>query len=794
MNGNLAKLARLNLVLLTIRNIHQILFKEKDRQQLLQKICDKLVEMRGYHNAWIALWDHNRRIIGVAEAGLGQDLDPVLARFEAGGSITCVRRIMKQSHLELITDPGSICTDCSLATSYADRAAISVKLEYNGQVYGFLVLSTPIEIGFDSDEQDLVRGVADDIAFGLHKIRVETELAQTKSELELTRFSIDHAMDMLYWMDQTGNIVDVNDATCKRLGYTRSELTALNVVDVDQGITRTDYPRLWRDLKSEGTAKVISMHRRKHGGVIPVEVTHNYIRFENRQYDCAFARDITDRLENEKIINDNMRDLRKRIKELNCLFRLSSLVEQRSLTVKELLQGTVDLIPSAMKYPDSACARIELLENQATTRAYKETPWLLKSEIRVHGVKQGLIKVFYTQERPLSDQGPFLKEEQNLLRVISGRLGRILERRQAEADLQASEKRFRDLVEYSLIGILIVRDGDIVYANPEHVRLFGQALNPFGPDFAPHIHPDDRQKAAKLFDSIVSGTKQMLELDFRFSTKTTASGSHGTNSDPNKWVQCRASQIEVRGRRAICFNTMDLTQAKKLEHMIKVQDKMASLGRVTAGIAHEIRNPLSGINIYINTLEKLFPDLEQHGRVEEIFNQLQSASGKIETVIRRVIDFAKPGAPNFVLTDINAPINDALQLMAVTLRKSGSTIVTDLDRDMPAVRIDPHLIEELFINLLTNATDAMKKKVGKKKIGVRSYIRGDFLILEVIDSGVGVPVESREVIFDPFHTTKSDSTGIGLSLCRRIVTDHGGTIAVGTSAWGGGKFTVEIPL
>lgn len=788
MDNNLTKLARLNLVLLTIRNINQILLKEKDRQQLLQKICDKLVEMRGYHNAWISVWSPETGIRAVAEAGLGQALNPVLKRLEAGQDITCVRRILNRSQPVLIEDPDKNCPDCPLATSYAGRAAISVRLKYNDIFYGFMVLSTPIEIGFDADEQKLVDGVAADIAYGLHKIEVETELARTQSELELTRFSIDHAMDMLYWIDPAGNIVDVNQTTCKRLGYERDELVKLNLTNVDQDLTATNYGRLWRELKKTGTVKAVSMQCRKQGGVIPVEVTHNYIRFEKREYDCAFARDITDRLDNEKILNDNMQALRKRIRELNCLFRLSDLIEKRRLNIQDLLQGTADLIPSAMKYPDSACARIDVGDSQAISRHYQETPWSLSSEIQVHGEKKGQIKVCYTEKKPLSDIGSFLKEEQILLRVISERLGRILERKQAEADLKASEKRFRDLVEYSPIGILIVRDRDIVYANPEHVRLFGRSLNPFEPDFAPYIHPEDRDKVARFSDAVADGPKQMLELDFRFRIQKD-DAANGT-----RWVQCRASRIEVRGKAAICFNVMDLTQAKKLEHLIKVQDKMASLGRVAAGIAHEIRNPLSGINIYINTLEKLSAELQQQKRVKEIFSQIQSASGKIESVIRRVIDFAKPGAPNFVLTDINIPIQDALKLMAVTLRKSGSSIETDLEQDMPAVRVDPHLIEELMINLLTNAIDAMEKNSGPKKIGVCSFRRKDLLRLEVIDSGSGVPPEAREVIFDPFHTTKSDSTGIGLSLCRRIVTDHSGTISVGTSKWGGGKFTVDIPL
>ncbi len=145
-----------------------------------------------------------------------------------------------------------------------------------------------------------------------------------------------------------------------------------------------------------------------------------------------------------------------------------------------------------------------------------------------------------------------------------------------------------------------------------------------------------------------------------------------------KWVHCQASQIEYQGKDAVMVNMMDMTKTKELEHLLIIQDKMASLGRVAAGIAHEIRNPLSGINIYLNTLKKLHHQAGSEEKVEQILRHLQSASIKIESVIRRVMDFAKPSEPKLTLIDINEPITDAINLTAVTMRKSGVNIETFL--------------------------------------------------------------------------------------------------------------------
>ena len=239
---------------------------------------------------------------------------------------------------------------------------------------------------------------------------------------------------------------------------------------------------------------------------------------------------------------------------------------------------------------------------------------------------------------------------------------------------------------------------------------------------------------------------------------------------------------------------MDLTQAKELERLVMIQDKMSSLGRVAAGIAHEIRNPLSGINIYLNTLEKIYDRAESLDKVKQILGQMQSASGKIESVIKRVMDFSRPSEPQLVSIDINTPIREAIGLSSVSLRKRGIKIETSLAEDLPSCRADPQLIEQLVLNLITNAAEAMKTIDGDKKIEVNSSIENNHIIVSISDSGPGVPSNMRDKIFDPFFSTKNDSTGIGLSIAQRIVTDHGGSLTVSQSKWGGAEFTIAIQI
>jgi len=355
--------------------------------------------------------------------------------------------------------------------------------------------------------------------------------------------------------------------------------------------------------------------------------------------------------------------------------------------------------------------------------------------------------------------------------------------------LRISEKRFRDLVENSLTGISIVQNDRIVYQNKEQERLLGPLPRSSKLVDFKNIHPDDTEKIQNFNKVIFSDKVHTIDVSFRFLVP-----DKNNNKFDMKWAYCRATTTEYEGKKTILTNIMDITRTKEMEHLLKIQDKMTSLGRVAAGIAHEIRNPLSGINIYLNTLEKIYDRPENLDKVKGIIGQIQSASRKIESVIKRVMDFSKPSTPNFVLTNINQPVEDAIQLSSATLRKSGVKIERALSENLPQCRIDPFLIEQVVLNLITNAAEAMKNMDGTKTIEVTSSVENDRVLVKVSDSGPGVPIDQKDKVFDPFYTTKNESTGIGLSLSHRNITDHNGSLTLGTSKWGGAEFIIEMPL
>lgn len=242
----------------------------------------------------------------------------------------------------------------------------------------------------------------------------------------------------------------------------------------------------------------------------------------------------------------------------------------------------------------------------------------------------------------------------------------------------------------------------------------------------------------------------------------------------------------------------DITERKEAERVALIQKKMASLGQVAAGVAHEIRNPLSGINICLHSLKKLFGeaeglDAETRQSAEASIGIMQGASTRIETVIQRVLSFSRSGPGRKAPLDVNVCVREAMEMAKVSLRKAGIQVSVALRQDLPACLGDMHLVAQALINLLTNAAQAMEGQEGEKRIEVLSGATDGYVTVSVADSGPGVPPNLRERLFDPFFTTKKEGTGIGLSLSHKIVSDHGGFLRVGESRLGGALFTILLP-
>ena len=227
--------------------------------------------------------------------------------------------------------------------------------------------------------------------------------------------------------------------------------------------------------------------------------------------------DITERKQAEAALKQRTSDLDERVKELNCLYGISHLVEMPDISLEEILQGTVDLIPPAWQYPQITCARIIVDGQEFKTKNFEETAWKQSSGIMVDGDRIGAVEVYYLKEKPEIDEGPFLKEERRLINAIAEELGKIVKRTRTESALRESEEKFRLVTETVQDVFWMTTPGitEILYISPAYEKVWGLSRESMYKDplsFTDAVHPDDRERVLSEFENKPAG---VWDLEYR---------------------------------------------------------------------------------------------------------------------------------------------------------------------------------------------------------------------------------------------------------------------------------------
>ncbi len=236
-------------------------------------------------------------------------------------------------------------------------------------------------------------------------------------------------------------------------------------------------------------------------------------------------------------------------------------------------------------------------------------------------------------------------------------------------------------------------------------------------------------------------------------------------------------------------------QLVESRQLVERQEKLASLGMLAAGVAHEIRNPLTAIKAWLYLQQKhLKPGTPEFGDAELIGGEIN----RLERIVKDFLQFARPSDPQLIIVSAEQPLREAQLLMQPQLEKLGIQIVLE-DAVSAQISIDPQQIKQVLINLIQNAGDSighegtvtLRARLDEKRINDREL---DVVILEVSDTGKGIPPEAEKRLFDPFFTTKDSGTGLGLPIAARIVEKHRGALQYQTSVENGTTFGIILPL
>ncbi|MBN2282709.1 MAG: PAS domain S-box protein [Deltaproteobacteria bacterium] len=280
---------------------------------------------------------------------------------------------------------------------------------------------------------------------------------------------------------------------------------------------------------------------------------------------------------------------------------------------------------------------------------------------------------------------------------------------------------------------------------------------------------------------------------------------HKKKDGTSFYVDIYISSVNFMGKDCLIINTPDVTEHVERETQLIQASKMATLGTMASGIAHEISQPLNVMQVssdfIIKSIRKgrKISDEDLAAMAEEIEKNVQRAA----QTIRHMKDFVrKSQVATGDRVNINGPINDVFKILGQQLRVHGITVELELSEELPPIIADHNRLEQVFINLVTNARDALDEKEAQstskeieKILRISSFVENGRVVVTVYDSGTGIPREIRDKIFEPFFTTKDvgKGTGLGISISYGIIKDYGGTIEVDSELGEGSTFTLTFP-
>lgn len=634
--------------------------------------------------------------------------------------------------------------------------------------------------------------------------RANKKLKKDKIELEKDakrlRLIFDNAPVGVYISTPEGRYLKVNHTQADILGYESPEEIVRSVTDIKNQIyvEPEDRERLERLLAEQGTVKGFETRfYRKDGKVIWVSIHIQALRDEeDKVFYQGTVIDITERRQAEEALRESERRYRHLTNfvpmplfevDLAGNFRTGNVAvsEAFGYTEKDVENGlniTQVIIPEDVE-------RIVSDMKEVLRRGKVKGPG---PGYEYTGIKKdGSTFPFLAHAGPMFHQGKPVG--------FRGAIIDLTRQRQAEETLRRSAFSLAEAQKVAHIGHWEwdFSNGDM-YWSDELCRIMGTQPCAFARTFAALcelLSPEDREAVKGAVEKTVKEGRES-EIEHRIIRP------EGTVRDVLQRVEPIADR-DGKIIRAIGL-VQDVTEKKqremelqKTKEQLIQAEKLSSLGRLSAGVAHEILNPAAIISMELQLLQKmegLAPGV--HDELKVCMEQI----GRIVAITGNLKQFSRVPVKNTAMADMNGLIKHMMTLYATQLKMEGIETDVQYDPDLPAVAVDKEKIGQVIMNLITNAVSAMEgkeKKVLHIKTGRNAVHRkGDHLTITVADTGKGIPAEHMPRLFDPFFTTKEPGkgTGLGLSISYGIVQEHGGMIRAENNEWGGATFYVSLPL
>ncbi len=348
---------------------------------------------------------------------------------------------------------------------------------------------------------------------------------------------------------------------------------------------------------------------------------------------------------------------------------------------------------------------------------------------------------------------------------------------------QALGERHRLVIETANDGIVITgRDRRLAFANPAAIELLGRPGSVIGSSVEDFVPAEQWKDVSERERRALLGEPQRYEAMI-------------VRPDGERRVLAvRTAPMREGGEiTGIVASLRDITEERRLMQQLLQKEKLAAIGQLVSGVAHELNNPLAGVIAFSQLLLASPGDgAARQSAVETIHGEARRAA----RIVANLLTFARQHVPERQETDINQALLDTIELHRYAMRAHQIDLDVALDPELPFTWADRFQLQQVFLNMITNAEYAVASIPAKGRITVRSEQKGDSILATIADNGPGMTAEQMGQIFNPFYTTKpvGEGTGLGLSIADGIIREHGGQIRVTSAPGEGTAFTVEIPV
>ncbi len=629
--------------------------------------------------------------------------------------------------------------------------------------------------------------------------------------------------------DLTGKFVLVNQRYCDIVGRTQKDLLNLHLQDITHPDDLPNNIRLFNNLIEKGEEFILEKRYIKPDGSIAwIRKSVALIRdvHDKPQFVAAICADITAQKTAE----------------------LEREIAQK--TYQSLFESTLDgilIVNNEGKYVNVNESYAKMLKSTREELIGQDfskfmPPDRLQDAINQFGRLKGNTMHSRSEFPLLATDGSIVEAEwisrSNFLPGLHFCVARdITERKLAEKKLK-EEYSFRKGVENSIAaGIAAVNaEGVQTYVNPALCNMLGWTEEELLGRGSPHLYwpEEEMDNIVKAFEATLSGTapKEGFELKFmrkngeRFDVLVSVTPLNDSNPEGSKWLasvtdisEMKRVQKEIKEaydkmeerviertaelKSLIEDMSIEITERKRAEEKLKVtyeklretqtelinSEKLASLGRFSAGVAHEIRNPLANIS----ALAQIVSEKSDDPKSKKLLNYILENSEIANTIIKDLLNFASPYDVKFEKADLGKILNNLYELSLTRCTQSKVNLVKEIDSDLPLVVLNEEKLSSAFLNFISNAIQAMPEG-GDLKITAAADASGKEVIVSFKDTGVGISKEHLDKILEPFFTTKDEGTGLGLSLAYHVIRAHSGKLNIESELNSGTEIIVTLPV